>query len=154
MHVNASSSAIVRIDRETGAALETNALDLPGTADQYHRWSADGRLIAYEAISDGSWDLWVTTADGSAAHRITDMPGSERGAAWHPRQPIIYFISNDAIWRIPVDSAGRASGPPQIWLKLPGRMSAAHDALDFTRDGNRVLVSLHENASDLWLVER
>ena len=82
------------------------------------------------------------------------MPGSERGAAWHPRQPMIYFVSTGAIWRIPVDSAGRATAKPEIWLKLPGRISAAHDSLDFNRAGDRLLVAVHEHASDIWLVER
>jgi eukaryotic-like serine/threonine-protein kinase len=55
MHVNSSTSAIVRLDPATGAALETLVIDLPGSADEYHRWSPDGRLIAYEAVTDGSW---------------------------------------------------------------------------------------------------
>jgi eukaryotic-like serine/threonine-protein kinase len=154
MHVNSASSAIARLDPATGAALETLAIDLPGSADEYHRWSPDGRLLAYEAVTDGSWDLWVAKADGSEAHRLTDLPGNERTAAWHPRLPFVYFHDSYGIlWRVPVDTAGKPTGAPHVWMKLPGRMIVAGDGLDFTPAGDRVLVTLLERASDIWLVE-
>jgi hypothetical protein len=38
-------------------------------------------------------------------------------------------------------------------MKIPGRTSVANDGLDFERAGDRVLVTLRERASDIWLVE-
>jgi Tol biopolymer transport system component len=154
MHVNGWTSAIVRMDPATGAALETVELDLPGGADEYHRWSPDGALLVYEAVTEGSWDLWVAKPDGSGAERLTTLAGSERSAFWHPRLPFIYFERDDnAIWRVQVDPSGRAAGAPQPWLTLPGRIEAASDSMAFTSAGDRVVVSLLERASDIWLVE-
>jgi serine/threonine protein kinase len=154
MHVNGWSSALATLDLSTGAAVETVPLDLPGGADEYHRWSPNGTLIAYEALTEGSWDLWVARGDGSGARRVTTLPGNERSAAWHPRLPFIYFDGDDgALWRVRVDAGGKALGVPEIWLKLTGRLESAGDSIDFTRTGDRVLVSLLERASDIWLVE-
>lgn len=155
MHVNSWTSAIVRIDPADGAALETVALNLPGGADEYHRWSPDGRLIAYEAVTDGTWDLWVVNADGSQPRRLTDLPGNERTAAWHPRLRFVYFRDEaGAIWRVAVDSDGRPTAAPRIWMTLSGRIHVASDGIDFSRDGERLLVTLRERGSDLWLIER
>ncbi len=154
MHVNGWTSAIVRLDRATGAAIDTRELDLPGGADEYHRWSPDGALIAYEAVTEGSWDLWVAKPDGSGAHRLTTHAGNERSASWHPRLPFVYFGADDrAIWRVRVDPSGAAAAAPERWLTLPGRLEVGGDRVDFTSDGGRVLVTVRERASDIWLVE-
>ena len=154
MHVNSTVSAIVRFDPATGAAVETRVLDLPGGADEYHRWSPDGQRLAYEALTDYSWDLWTVNADGSDARRLTSMPGNERTASWHPRLPFIYFGGPGfGVWRVPVDAAGRATGEPRPWLTMNGRLQADGDDLDFTSDGKSVLISLRERAADIWLIE-
>ena len=89
--------------------------------------------MVYEALTDGTWDLWVARPDGSESHRLTNLPGSERSAAWHPRLPFIYFESDGrTIWRVPIDASARATGPPERWLTLPDRLDAASDGIDFT----------------------
>ncbi len=155
MHVNNWTSALVQLDPATGAASNTVALDLPGGAEEYHRWSPDGALMVYEAVSEGSWDLWVARADGSGARRLTTGAGSERSAAWHPRLPFLFYEGDAGrIWRVGVDSSGKAVGVPHLWLTLPGRLEAGNDSVDFTRAGDRVLVTVLERGSDIWLVER
>ena len=110
--------------------------------------------MVYEALTDGTWDLWVARPDGSESHRSTNSPGSERSAAWHPRLPFIYFESDGrTIWRVAIDASARATGPPERWLTLPDRLEAASDGIDFTVNGDRILVTLLERASDIWLVE-
>ena len=154
MHVQGAMTALVRVDPATGAALETRVLDLPGGADQYHRWSPDGKRLAYEALTEYSWDLWTVNADGSDPHRLTSLPGNERSAAWHPRLPLIYFRGpQQGIWRVPVDKSGKAAGEPRPWLTASGRLEASGDDIDFSPDGRHVLVGLRERAADIWLVE-
>jgi Tol biopolymer transport system component len=152
IHVNNWTSAIVRLDPSTGAA-ETTPVDFAGGADEYHRWSPSGTRIAYEAITEGSWDLWTANPDGSQAQRLTSLPGNERTASWHPRLPFIYFDGEGAIWRVRTDPEGRALGLPERWLVLPGRTDAVGDGLDFSADRERVLITVRERASDIWLVE-
>jgi Tol biopolymer transport system component len=154
MHVDGRNTALVRIDPASGAALETKILDLPGASDQYHRWSPDGRLLVYESVSDGSWNLWVVDANGNSPHQLTSLPGNERQATWRPGSSFIYFIDGDgAIQRVDVDTAGRPAGQPHVWLKLPARSEIAADSLDFTRAGDRLLVTVVQRASAIWLVE-
>lgn len=105
-------------------------------------------------MTDGSWDLWTVRADGSQPQRVTTLPGNERTASWHPRLPFIYFdVDGHAIWRVRIDAAGKAIGPPEPWLALSGRTDPAGDSLDFTPNGDRVLITVRERASDIWLVE-
>ena len=154
MSANATSTGFVRIDPTTGMALETKIVDLPGASDQYHRWSPDGRLLVYEAVSNGSWNLWVVDAGGNHPRQLTSLPGNERQAAWRPGSPFIYFIDDRrAVWRVPVDSAGQPTAEPRPWMELRERFEIAADSLDFTRHGERLLVGISRRASAIWLVE-
>ena len=72
-------------------------------------------------------------------------------ARWDPHR--ILQADDGAVWRVRVDPAGRSVAAPESWLTLPGRLKPAHDGLDFTSAGDRVLVTLLERGSDIWLVE-
>jgi hypothetical protein len=63
---------------------------------------------------------------------------------------LTWFKADDgAVWRVRVDTAGRAATAPERWLTLPGRLEVAHDGVDFTSAGDRVLVTLLERGSDI-----
>jgi Tol biopolymer transport system component len=141
---------IASIDRQTGTARDIHILDLPGGMKEYPRWSPDGEYLAYEAVSEGSWDLWITAPDGKNTQRLTFDPGNERGAAWSPDGKFLYYIRDDrSVWRMPMNS-GQPSGPPQRWAEFP-KARIDYGGIDLTKD--QAVLAVVEDASDLWMVE-
>jgi Tol biopolymer transport system component len=149
-----SAIGVVPIDRASGQAGELRMLDLPGGAPEYARWSPDGRFIVYEALTDGSWDLWSVNPDNPAPRRLTTFEGNERSAAWQ-KEPLALFFRRDSreIWRIPMDANGSARGPAERWLVPPGRLTLIVDSFDVHPGGDRMMLTVATPASDIWLVE-
>jgi Tol biopolymer transport system component len=143
------------VNPENGTAQDITVLDLPGGMTQYPRWSPDGRHLAYEAVTEGSWDLWMVSADGKNPERLTSDPGNERSAAWSPDGKFLYFIKDErTVWRIPMDS-NKPTGPPQLWAEFSKGVSPRpridYGGIDFSR--GQAALAVVEDASDLWLVE-
>jgi serine/threonine protein kinase/Tol biopolymer transport system component len=148
---------IVEIDPEKGIARDNRLLELRGGMTQYPRWSPDGKYLVYEAVTDGSWDLWITPADRleggpeSSCRRLTVGPGNERGAAWSRDGKFLYYIQDErAIWRILMNPSGQSSGPAQLWAEFP-KTRIDYGGIDLVKD--HAALALLEDASDLWLVE-
>ena len=145
---------IVSIDRASGRATAMRRLTmLPGGAPEYGRWSPDGRFIVYEALTDGSWDLWIVDPDAPAPRRLTMSAENDRQAVWqkHPRT-LFFRRDNREVWRMPFDDTG-TPGAATRWLVLPGRLTLTADSLDISPSDDRMLVTLAAPASDVWLVE-
>ncbi len=47
-------------------------------------WHPDGSRIAYAALNQGNWDLWVVPADGGRPTRLTTDPQMETNPLWRP----------------------------------------------------------------------
>ena len=47
-------------------------------------WSPDGSQLAFDSDRSGNKDIWVTSANGGPATRITTEPEDEFDAAWSP----------------------------------------------------------------------
>jgi Tol biopolymer transport system component len=47
-------------------------------------WSADGKLAAFVAVTDGQYDLYVLEVDTLAVRRLTDTTDIETGTVWSP----------------------------------------------------------------------
>jgi eukaryotic-like serine/threonine-protein kinase len=145
---------VVSIDRVKGTAGDMRLLDLPGWAPQYGRWSPDGRLIVYEAVTEGSWDLWIVNPDHPAPRRLTSFPGNERQAVWQ-KTPlgILFYRDFREIWRLPLSAEGSPTGPAERWFVPPAPLTLTADSLDVSPSGDRLMVTLVTPASDIWLVE-
>jgi Tol biopolymer transport system component len=144
-----------RFDAETGKGKVERVLDLPGQTLNRAAWSPDGRWLAYEAVSDGTWDLWLADGEprreGRDPRRLTSDPGNERGPVWSPDGKYLYFNRDRrALWRLPLDADGKASGPAEEWASFSRRKIDA-DSLAFVKD--RAVLAITEEASELWLVE-
>jgi serine/threonine protein kinase/Tol biopolymer transport system component len=140
--------AIAAIDPGSGTAREIHVLGVPGESPV---WSPDGRFLVYEAVREGSWDLWIVAAEGRDPRRLTSDAGNERNPVWSPDGKFVYYVKDSrSIWRLPMDSSGKPAGAAQLWARFP-KARIDRSALCFTKD--QVLVSVTEEASDLWLVE-
>jgi TolB protein len=47
-------------------------------------WSADGKLAAFVAVTDGQYDLYVLEMDTLAVRRLTNTTDIETGSVWSP----------------------------------------------------------------------
>jgi Tol biopolymer transport system component len=147
--------AVVSIDRSTGTATATRLLTtLPGGAPEYGRWSPDGRFIVYEALTDGSWDLWIVDPDAPTPRRLTTSSGNDRFAVWQKQPRVLLFLRDGReVWRMPFDDKGTPTGAAERWLVRPGRLRLDADSLDISPADDRLLLTLAALASDIWLVE-
>jgi TolB protein len=142
---------IAEMDLEKGIARDIKLLDLPYESPHCPRWSPNGKFLAYEAMSEGNWQLWVCNADGSNRRRLTDDPLNERTAAWSHDGKFLYFIKDQSsVWRMPMDESARPAGPAERWAEFP-KTKIAWDSLTVTQD--QVVIAITEEASDLWLVD-
>jgi Tol biopolymer transport system component len=145
---------VVSFDQTSGRAGDLRLLDLPGGLAQYARWSPDGNFIVYEAVTEGSWDLWMVNPDAPEPRRLTRFAGNERSGTWQKNPRAVVFLRDShEIWRLPVDRQGTPSGSPQRWLASTGRQSFGVDGLDVSPSGDRLMLTLGTAASDIWLVE-
>ena len=149
---------IVNVDPATGRARSSQITSVPGLPARASagRWSPDGRWLLFRGRSDGTTNLWIAASDGSGARRLIDLPGGNNTSmVWRARPLSVYFRHNfTEIWRLLMKPDGTPAGPPEPWLKLPVRQSFDDGSLDFTPQGDELLVTIIQHATDLWLVER
>jgi TolB protein len=142
---------IAEMDAEKGIARTIKLLDLPYESPHCPRWSPDGRFIAYEAMSEGNWQLYVCDENGGNRRRLTNDPLNERTACWSGDGAYLYYIKDQSsVWRMPMDKNARPTGPAQRWAEFP-KTKINWDCLTVSRD--QVVIAVTEEASDLWLVE-
>jgi hypothetical protein len=66
----------------------------------------------------------------------------------------LYFIRDSReVWRIPFAAHGTPAGSAVPWFVPPGRLRVAADSLDINPSGDRTLLTLLADASDIWLIE-
>jgi serine/threonine protein kinase len=144
-----------RFDAATGKGRVERVLELPSTMLNRAAWSPDGRWLAFEAVSEGSWDLWLSDGtdgkEGTNPHRLTSDGGNERAPVWSLDGKYLYYNRDlRSVWRLPIGADGKASGPAKLWAQFPQRKIDT-DGLAFVKD--RAVLVLTEEASELWLVE-
>ena len=117
-------------------------------------WSPDGSRIAYDAIVNGNFDVYVMNADGSNQTRLTDSPAFDTRPAWSADGSQIYFQSTrDGAFDIYVMNA---DGSDQTRLTdspaFDGMPAASPDGstIAFTsdRDGNQEIYSMNPDGSN------
>jgi serine/threonine protein kinase len=83
-------------------ALKVLAPEFATDPERRERFEREARAVAalnHGANSDGSWDVWIVNADGTAPRRLTNDPGieaplsrrvmagSSRSSSGRPRRP-------------------------------------------------------------------
>ncbi|HEX9185905.1 MAG TPA: protein kinase [Vicinamibacteria bacterium] len=128
-------------------ATPTVATDLTGDEDGLwnHRkpaWSPDRREIAYA----DSRNLWLVSADGGGARRLTSGPGPDDHPAFSPDGSWLYYSSyrdgTFALWRLPM-----GGGPPVRATLGTGPEAEPHLA------GTRLAFSTRLSNLDLVLID-
>jgi serine/threonine protein kinase len=148
---------IVDVDPATGRARGSQITTFPGlpASSSSGRWSPDGRWLVFHVVAVGINSLWIAASDGRGARKLIDLPGHNDSVVWQARPLSIYFRHDfTAIWRLSMRPDGTPAGPPEPWLQLPLRQSFDEGSFDFSPQGDDLLVTIIQHATDLWLVER
>ena len=82
-------------DVATGLVSRLNTLPNSGEP----AWSPDGKSIAFSCDGYGGvgFEICVMNADGTNAHRITNLSGDQTAPAWSPDGKSIVFVSDGSI---------------------------------------------------------
>ncbi len=84
----------VRADRNTPADAPETVVRASYSEDQGMHWSPNGRWIAFHTHADGTDDIWLQPADGSAPARSISDGGVETGwPRWSPDGRWVAFTS-------------------------------------------------------------
>jgi Tol biopolymer transport system component len=100
---------------------------------QYPAWSPDGSKIAFSAVEDGAFRIYLMNADGSDIRPISDGP-YDNWPMWSPEGLQIAFGSRGGIALMNADGsnvhevvAGQTGGVPGTWA--PGELLAFNCSL-------------------------
>ena len=114
------------------------------------RWSPDGKRIVYQEIEHTRFDIRVVDAGTRATVNVTNDNFQDVNPVWAVSGRAIYFSSYRAggmnVWRVPVASDGKPTGPPVQITTGAGQdvqLSAP------SADGRIAFTVLQLNA-DLW----
>lgn len=97
-------------------------------------WSPDGKWLSYESDADGTFAIYVVSADGTGRRKLTSGAANDVQASWSPDGQRLVFSSN-------------RGGVDQLFTMRPDgaeqRLLSASDTRDFyatySRDGKLIL---------------
>lgn len=136
-----------------------NALQVSSSLDveSYPTWSPDSVRLAYQAseggyIYVGNHDIWVAQlGSGEPVNLTKDSPANDRMPSWSPDgREIAFFSDRDGGWGLYTVAA--IGGTPRNVLSLPGIGNLNWSAPQWSRDGTRLFVSVHQAGENVVIV--
>ncbi|MCA9291490.1 MAG: PDZ domain-containing protein [Phycisphaerales bacterium] len=131
------------VPREGGAA---SPLASPPGAEQFPRFSADGKTIAFMGNYDGGRDLYTIAVDGGAPTRVTHHPSGETLCDWTPDGDLLFSSAGlSGLGRMPrLFTVPTGGGLPEA---LPVPYGAAGAISD---DGTWLAYTPHSRDARTW----
>jgi len=117
--------------------------------ESYPTWSPDGVRVAYQTNDAGYYyignhDIWVTQlGSGEPVNLTRDSPANDRMPSWSPDgREIAFFSDRSGDWGVYTVAA--IGGSARSVLSLPGISGNSWSAPQWSRDGARLLVPVHQ----------
>jgi tricorn protease len=71
------------------------APDRMASRNQFPKWSADGKYIAYVSDKSGRDEIWLTDPDGKTPKKITDLDNEKGALVWTPDSKSLLYTAAD-----------------------------------------------------------
>ncbi len=117
----------------------------PG-AEQFARFSPDGKMLAFTAVYDGNPDVYVMASEGGEPKRLTFGPDPEMVRGWTPNGQIAYISGADTPGSF---TPGLRLISPEGGLATRTKLDEVSD-LSFSPDGSRVVYNRNNSHNFNW----
>jgi len=145
------SRSVLAVPRLRNAVQVTSSLNV----ESYPTWSPDGGRLAYESSDSLDYaaphDIWVAQIGGGEPVNLTKDAGNNRLPSWSPDgREIAFFSDRDGVWGLYTVAA--IGGNPRNVLSLPGITGDNWSAPQWSRDGAKLLVAVHQAGENVVIV--
>ena len=111
-----------------------------GTGVGRPRISPDGKSVAVHRITDGNGDIWLETAAGGSATRLTFELGGDTNPVWSPDGQRLYYQSvRDERFHV-IERPANGLGAERVLLQ--GDTGTATQPVSISRDGRWLVVRM------------
>ena len=71
------------------------APDAMASRNQFPKWSADGKYIAYLSDTSGRDEIWISDPDGKSPKKITNLDNEKGAIVWSPDSTALLYTAAD-----------------------------------------------------------
>jgi Tol biopolymer transport system component len=142
------------VPAEGGAPVQVTTAGSPPGGHGGPAWSPDETRLVFTASDRRASSVWSVGVDGGGLVRLATGPTYTYDPVFSRDGRSVYYSAlsasgNYGMWRVGVDSAGRARGEP---LSLADLSFGTSRHLSMARDGRRIAFSALRMSSNLWRV--
>ena len=69
--------------------------DRMASRNQFPKWSADGKYIAFVSDKSGRDEIWIADPDGKSPKKITDLDNEKGALVWSPDSKVLLYTAAD-----------------------------------------------------------